>query len=168
MYLVLKITHVVCAVLTISGFLLRGYWMMVASARLNLKVTRVLPHIVDTLFLLSGIAMLWMTALNPFTQGWLVAKFAGTVRLHRAGYDRAAARPDEADSPDCIRWSGCGLRLHCRRRIDAIGCQLGNVLPDLNASRPGPIRCAWRLLPQRACAMFRRACSSAGCLMARL
>lgn len=79
MYLALKVIHVVCAVITISGFLLRGYWMMVSSPRLDLKLTRIAPHIVDTLFLLSGIAMLWIVSLNPFTQAWLVAKFAGLV-----------------------------------------------------------------------------------------
>lgn len=79
MYLALKVVHVVCAVITISGFLLRGYWMMIASPRLDARVTRIAPHVVDTLFLLSGIAMLWIVSLNPFTQAWLVAKFAGLV-----------------------------------------------------------------------------------------
>lgn len=79
MYLALKAIHVVCAVVTISGFLLRGYWMLVSSPRLHLKATRIAPHVVDTLFLLSGIAMLWMTSLNPLTQPWLLAKFAGLV-----------------------------------------------------------------------------------------
>lgn len=79
MYLALKLVHVTSAVLTISGFLLRGYWMMSSSALLLHPVTRVLPHIIDTVFLLSGIAMLFMLSLNPFNVPWLVAKFAGLI-----------------------------------------------------------------------------------------
>lgn len=79
MYLALKLVHVTSAVLTISGFLLRGYWMMSSSALLLHPVTRVLPHIIDTVFLLSGIAMLFMLSLNPFNVPWLVAKFVGLI-----------------------------------------------------------------------------------------
>jgi uncharacterized membrane protein SirB2 len=79
MYLLLKTVHVVCAVASICGFMLRGYWMMRSSDMLQRKLTRIAPHVIDTLFLLSGIAMLYMLSLNPFTQGWLVAKFAGLI-----------------------------------------------------------------------------------------
>ena len=79
MYLSIKIIHVVCATLSISGFILRGYWMMEKSSMLARRVTKIAPHVVDTVFLLSGIAMLWMTSLNPFTQAWLLAKFIGLV-----------------------------------------------------------------------------------------
>lgn len=79
MYLALKLIHVTSAVLTISGFLLRGYWMMSSSALLLHPVTRVLPHVIDTVFLLSGIAMLFMLSLNPFNVPWLVAKFVGLI-----------------------------------------------------------------------------------------
>ena len=40
---------------------------------------RIAPHIVDTLFLATGIGMLLATSLNPFTQPWLIAKFAGLI-----------------------------------------------------------------------------------------
>lgn len=79
MYLALKYVHLTCAALTISGFLLRGYWMMTGSEFLGHRITRIAPHVVDTLFLLSGIAMLVALALNPFSQDWLVAKFAGLL-----------------------------------------------------------------------------------------
>jgi len=78
-YLVLKIVHTLAAITTISGFMLRGYWMMTDSARLEHKATRVAPHIIDTVFLLSGVAMVWMLALNPLRQSWLLAKFTGLI-----------------------------------------------------------------------------------------
>ena len=59
--------------------MLRGYWMMTESDRLQLRITRIAPHIIDTIFLLSGIALVFMLHLNAFTQPWLLAKFAGLV-----------------------------------------------------------------------------------------
>ena len=78
-YLTLKFVHMIAAIATISGFLLRGYWMLVESPWLQHRLVRTLPHVVDTIFLVSGVAMLWMLSMNPFLQGWLVAKFAGLL-----------------------------------------------------------------------------------------
>jgi len=78
-YLPIRNLHSLAALLTISGFMLRGYWMVTGSARLEHRMTRTLPHIVDTIFLLSGIAMLLMLSLNPLKQNWLLAKFAGLI-----------------------------------------------------------------------------------------
>ncbi len=78
-YLLLRHLHTSMAVLTISGFMLRGYWMLTGSDKLQQRLTRVLPHIVDTIFLASGIAMLVVASLNPLSQSWLVAKFAGLL-----------------------------------------------------------------------------------------
>ena len=78
-YLILKAIHIVAAMTTISGFLLRGYWMLTESDKLQHRVTRIVPHVVDTVFLLSGIAMVWMLHLNAFTQPWLIAKFTGLI-----------------------------------------------------------------------------------------
>jgi uncharacterized membrane protein SirB2 len=78
-YLILKVIHVLAAVMTISGFLLRGYWMLTESDKLQYRAVRIVPHVVDTVFLLSGVAMVWMLDLNPFTQPWLIAKFTGLI-----------------------------------------------------------------------------------------
>jgi uncharacterized membrane protein SirB2 len=78
-YLILKTIHVLAAATTISGFLLRGYWMLTESDKLQYRVVRIVPHVVDTVFLLSGVAMVWMLDLNPFTQPWLIAKFTGLI-----------------------------------------------------------------------------------------
>lgn len=78
-YFILKAIHVFAAATTISGFLLRGYWMLTESEKLQHSATRIVPHIVDTVFLSSGIAMVWLLQLEPFTQAWLVAKFTGLI-----------------------------------------------------------------------------------------
>ncbi len=57
-YLVeLKLLHIVCAATSLGLFLLRGGWMLAASPRLQDRWVRVAPHIVDTVFLASGITM---------------------------------------------------------------------------------------------------------------
>ncbi len=99
MYQTLKAVHVICATITISGFVLRGIWMLTESPLLQHKFTRVAPHVVDTLFLLSGIFMLVIAALNPMTQPWLLAKFAaliayivlGTIAIRRGPTKNARA-----------------------------------------------------------------------------
>ena len=78
-YVIVKYLHVITAAATIAGFLLRGYWMLTESEILRHRATRMAPHVVDTVFLLSGVGMIWMLRLNPFTQMWLLAKFAGLI-----------------------------------------------------------------------------------------
>jgi len=79
MYALLKSTHVILAYVTIAGFVLRGYWMAMGSDLSRHRVTRIAPHIIDTVFLLSGIGLLFYLALQPTQQPWLLAKFVGLV-----------------------------------------------------------------------------------------
>jgi len=78
-YLLIKSLHMITAVATISGFVLRGYWMMIQSDKLAFKITRIAPHVVDTLFLLSGVALVSILQLNALSEPWLLAKFAGLI-----------------------------------------------------------------------------------------
>ena len=78
-YLALKNLHVLCVVLSGSGFFLRGLWMLSDSPRLNLRWVRVVPHVVDTLLLVSAIAMAVISAQYPFAQDWLTAKLVGLL-----------------------------------------------------------------------------------------
>ena len=92
LYLALKTVHVACAILSISGFALRGILMLADSRLLAARFARVAPHVVDTVLLASA---LWLSALigqYPFVHGWLTAKVLaliayivlGTVALKRA------------------------------------------------------------------------------------
>ncbi|HEX5636868.1 MAG TPA: SirB2 family protein [Gammaproteobacteria bacterium] len=73
-YSVLKSIHIGCVVLSISGFILRGIWMMNASALLQHSLTRRLPHIIDTLLLASALIMAYLSSQYPMQQPWLTAK----------------------------------------------------------------------------------------------
>jgi len=69
----------IAAIATISGFILRGYWMMSQSEKLQHRVARIAPHIIDTLFLLSGFVLISKLQLNALSEPWLLAKFTGLV-----------------------------------------------------------------------------------------
>ena len=90
-YPALKLLHVACVVATASGFVLRGIWMLGESPLLRHPLTRVLPHLNDTLLLAAGIGMAMMLHQYPLVDGWLTAKLLalllyivlGTVALKR-------------------------------------------------------------------------------------
>lgn len=73
-YLTLKYFHIVCALLSLSGFLLRWVWMASNSGLFQHSLTRRLPHMVDTLFLLSGLTLAAAVQQYPFMDTWLTAK----------------------------------------------------------------------------------------------
>lgn len=91
MYLTLKYLHVGAAVLTLTGFVVRGYWMLVESAALQRLWVRVAPHVIDTVFLLSGVGLILELRLPVLNQPWLLTKFGallayvllGTIALKR-------------------------------------------------------------------------------------
>ncbi|MDA1370798.1 MAG: SirB2 family protein [Proteobacteria bacterium] len=73
-YDLIKVLHVSCAVVTLCGFTLRGYWMLVGSDWLQQKITRVLPHIIDTVLLVSAIVLVIMSRQYPFVVDWVTIK----------------------------------------------------------------------------------------------
>lgn len=78
-YLALKHLHVTCVVLSGTGFVLRGWWMLQDSPLLRQRWVRVVPHLVDTLLLGSAISMALISAQYPFALDWLTAKLFGLL-----------------------------------------------------------------------------------------
>ena len=79
MYESLKLVHMSAAAVSIGGFLLRAYWMLRSSALLTHRWVKVLPHVVDTILLLSGVGLLLLLKL-PFAQSsWLHVKLTALV-----------------------------------------------------------------------------------------
>lgn len=91
LYPALKLLHVGCVIVTACGFALRGVWMVQQSPLLHHPLTRVLPHVNDTLLLGAGIALALLLHQYPFADGWLTAKLVallayiglGTIALKR-------------------------------------------------------------------------------------
>ena len=73
-YSVLKAIHMTCAFISISGFCVRGVWLLNGSSSLQHTWVKRLPHFVDSLLLFTAILMLFELKLNPFLEPWLTAK----------------------------------------------------------------------------------------------
>lgn len=78
-YALLRVAHIATVYLSLTLFLLRGFWMLRESPRLHERWVRVLPHVNDTFLLAAAIAMLVVGGLNPLHQPWLVAKIVGLL-----------------------------------------------------------------------------------------
>ena len=70
----LKHVHIACAALSITGYLVRGVWMMRESPWLQKKWVRIAPHVIDTILLGSAILLTLQIRQYPFVHGWLTAK----------------------------------------------------------------------------------------------
>lgn len=71
--------HLGCAWLSAAGFLLRGGWMILESPLREARAARVLPHVVDSVLLISAAVLAVSSGRGPFGEPWLVAKFAGLL-----------------------------------------------------------------------------------------
>ena len=78
-YTALKHLHMLTVVITLPLFLLRGFWMLADSPRLQARWLKIAPHVNDTLLLAAAIAMLVVAELNPLDQPWLLAKIIGLL-----------------------------------------------------------------------------------------
>jgi len=78
-YMLLKQVHITFAVVSIIGFIVRWGWRMSGSKFSQLKFTKAAPHIIDTLFLLSGVALTFTIQQFPVSSDWLSAKLIGLV-----------------------------------------------------------------------------------------
>ena len=78
-YAGLKLTHVGCAAISYTLFVVRGIWMMRGSALLQQRWVRTVPHVVDTILLATAIAMAIISRQYPLAQPWLTAKVIALV-----------------------------------------------------------------------------------------
>ncbi len=78
-YFAIKHLHMTCVALSGTFFLLRGFWMLRDSPRLQQRWVKIIPHIIDTLLLGSAFVLVWMSGMYPFVQNWLTAKVLGLL-----------------------------------------------------------------------------------------
>jgi uncharacterized membrane protein SirB2 len=75
-YLPLRHTHIACAILTVTLFVLRGGLMLADSPWQRNVVLRYLPHAVDTVLLTTALMLTSVIRQYPFATGWLTMKVA--------------------------------------------------------------------------------------------
>jgi uncharacterized membrane protein SirB2 len=89
-YAGIKLLHMSCAWLSISGFLLRAIWSLRDSPLLRHPLARKIPISIDTILLLSALTLASLSGQWPGQQSWLSAKLLallvyillGMVALH--------------------------------------------------------------------------------------
>lgn len=79
MYFALKHLHMLCAAISIIGFIVRGGLRIAGSSILQKKWIRIAPHIIDTLLILSAIGLMISIQQYPFVNSWLTAKLLGLI-----------------------------------------------------------------------------------------
>ena len=109
-YATLKLIHVSAVAIAFFGFAARGLGVVSGAAWVRHRVTRTLPHLIDTVLLLSALGMLWVTRLSPWALPWLRAKLVGLIIYIALGV--IALRPSaagRAERPHVVRllaWIG--------------------------------------------------------------
>ena len=87
----IKDIHVTTVLISISVFLVRFYWMIIGSRLLSIKPVKIIPHVNDTVLLISAITLAVKLEQYPFVEQWLTVKvilllvyiLLGTVALKR-------------------------------------------------------------------------------------
>jgi len=78
-YTTLKLIHVSAVTVSFFGFALRGLGALQNASWVRHPLARTLPHMVDTVLLLSAVGMLYIVRLPPWEQPWLRAKIIGLL-----------------------------------------------------------------------------------------
>ncbi|MDV7021222.1 invasion regulator SirB2 [Atlantibacter subterranea] len=101
-YFALKHVHILTAFLSVSLFILRYWWQYRGSAMSTKRWVRIVPHVNDTLLLVSGVALVMITHFYPFTpQGaWLTEKLFGVIIYIVLGFIALGRRPRSQQ----VRW----------------------------------------------------------------
>jgi len=103
MVMMFKHLHLTCVALSFLSFAIRGVWMMLDSPLLQAKLTKILPHVIDTLLLVSAIGLAVQLGLNPTAHPWLLAKI-GVLVLY-IGIGTVALKPGRPKQVRVIAWS---------------------------------------------------------------
>ena len=76
---IVKTVHVICVVLSFTGFFVRGIWMLNDSTKLRQTWVKILPQFVDTLLLASAIVLAVQLRFSPLEQPWLMVKIVALL-----------------------------------------------------------------------------------------
>ena len=103
-YFAVKLVHQGAVALSLTGFFVRGAASLAGARWVDSHAARTLPHIVDSVLLLSALTLAWMLRLSPANAPWLLAKIAGLVVY--VGLGVIALRPGRAKGVRAAAWLG--------------------------------------------------------------
>ena len=78
-YALVKTIHQTAVALSFTGFFVRGAASLRGARWVQGRTAKTLPHIVDSVLLLSALTLAWMLRLNPAHAPWLLAKIIGLL-----------------------------------------------------------------------------------------
>ena len=101
-YPAVKLVHQGAVALSLTGFLVRGGASLAGAAWVGRRWARTVPHVVDTVLLLSALTLAWMLRLTPLNAPWLLAKIVGLVVYVALGI--VALRPGLSPALRATAW----------------------------------------------------------------
>lgn len=93
-YAAVKLVHQVAVALSFCGFIARGLGAFSGAAWVRGRAARSVPHVVDTVLLVSALMLAWLLRLSPLAAPWLLAKILGLFLY--IGLGMIALRPGQS------------------------------------------------------------------------
>lgn len=75
MYSEIKLLHIICVISTLTLFSIRVIWRFFFPHLLQQHWVKILPHTIDTILFMSGIALVVLLQQYPFVHAWITIKF---------------------------------------------------------------------------------------------
>ena len=97
-----KMVHQGAVALSLTGFFVRGCASLSGARWVNSRLGKTLPHIIDSVLLLSALTLAWMLRLTPMDSPWLLAKIGGLVVY--VGLGIVALRPGRSAAVRATAW----------------------------------------------------------------
>jgi uncharacterized membrane protein SirB2 len=101
-YFTVKLIHQSAVALSLTGFFVRGAASLSGATWVQSRMAKTLPHVIDTVLLLSALTLAWMLSLTPANAPWLMAKVVGLVAYVALGV--IAMRPTRSRRVRVAAW----------------------------------------------------------------
>jgi uncharacterized membrane protein SirB2 len=82
----IKTLHIIFVTGSYALFLTRGIWSMNDSPIMQTRWIKIVPHVIDTLLLISAAALAVIIHQYPFVDAWLTAKVVGLLLYVAFGF----------------------------------------------------------------------------------
>lgn len=106
-YALLKLLHQSAVALSFAGFFARGLGALRGADWVGRRPAKTLPHVVDSVLLLSALALAWTLRLSPAEAPWLMAKIVGLLAY--IGLGMVALKPGRPQAVRAAAWVGALL-----------------------------------------------------------
>lgn len=78
MYLIVKQFHIILVIISVSLFQFR-FWKFKYQQPTSNQFYRIIPHLIDTLLLTSGIYLAWLAGFSPLHTSWFGVKLIAVI-----------------------------------------------------------------------------------------